>query len=71
MRVANQILWDLYQSYNCSQTEFCKMLGYKTHTTNMSQWLNGKLDLSFDQLEKFCEKLGKKLIIKLEENENS
>ena len=42
------------------------MLGYKTHTTNMSQWLNGNLDLSLDQLEKFCNKLGKTLIIKLE-----
>ena len=42
------------------------MLGYKTHTTNMSQWLNGNLDLSYDQLEKFCNKLGKPLIIKLE-----
>ena len=66
MKQSNQILWDLYQSYNCSQTKFCKMLGYKTHTTNMSQWLNGNLDLSLDQLEKFCNKLGKTLIIKLE-----
>ena len=68
MRVANQILWDLYQEKDCSQTDFCIMLGYKKHTSNMTQWLNGKLDLSFDQLEKFCNKLGKKLIIKLEEN---
>ena len=50
MKQSNQILWDLY----------------KTHTTNMSQWLNGNLDLSLDQLEKFCNKLGKTLIIKLE-----
>jgi hypothetical protein len=66
MKQSNQILWELYQSYNCSQTDFCIMLGYKTHTTNMSQWLNGNLDLSYDQLEKFCNKLGKPLIIKLE-----
>ena len=65
MKQSNQILWELFQSYNCSQTNFCIMLGYKTHTSNMTQWLNGKLDLSLDQLEKFCNKLNKELIIQI------
>lgn len=65
MKQSNQILWDLFQSYNCSQTAFCIMLGYKTHTSNMTQWLNGKLDLSLNQLEKFCNKLNKELIIQI------
>ena len=57
MKKSNQILWDIYQNFECSQTDFCIMLGYKGHTSNMTQWLNGKLDLSLDQLEKFCNKL--------------
>ncbi len=65
MKQSNQILWDLFQSYNCSQTDFCIMLGYKAHTPNMTQWLSGRLDLSLDQLEKFCNKLNKELIIQI------
>ncbi len=65
MKQSNQILWELFQNYNCSQTDFCIMLGYKTHTSNMTQWLSGRLDLSLDQLEKFCNKLNKELIIKI------
>jgi hypothetical protein len=66
MKQTNKILWDIYLEYNCSQTKFCKILGYEKHTPNISQWLSGNLDLSLDQLEKFCNKLGKKLTIKIE-----
>ena len=66
MRVTNQILWDIYQSYDCSRTEFSIILGYGKSNSNVSLWLNGTKDLSLDQLEKFCNKLGKKLTIKIE-----
>ena len=66
MRVTNQILWDIYQSYDCSRTEFSIILGYGRSNSNVSLWLNGTKDLSLDQLEKFCNKLGKKLTIKIE-----
>lgn len=65
MKQTNQILYDLYINENCSRTDFCIKLGYKGSISNMSSWLNGKIDLSLDQLEKFCIKLNKELIIKI------
>lgn len=65
MKLSNQILWNIFQNANCSQTDFCKMLGYKKHTPNMSQWLSGNLDLSLDKLKEFCDKLNLKLKIEL------
>jgi transcriptional regulator with XRE-family HTH domain len=62
----NEILWKIYQNQNCSQTEFCKKIGYKTHTSNMSQWLNGRLFISYEKLEKICEAFNYKLIINYE-----
>jgi len=66
MKIANEILWQIYQEQDCSRTEFCKRLGYKTSQSNISQWLNGKTDLSLDQLAKFCDKLNIKLKIELQ-----
>ena len=66
MKIANEILWQIYQEQDCSRTEFCKMLGYKRSYSNISQWLNGDKDLSLDQLEKFCNKLNIKLRIELQ-----
>jgi hypothetical protein len=65
MNLANQILWDMFQKSNCTQTEFCIMLGYKKHTPNMSQWLSGSIDLSLDKLKEFCDKLNFTLKIEL------
>jgi transcriptional regulator with XRE-family HTH domain len=65
MNIANQILWDIFQNNNCTQTEFCKKLGYKGHTPNMSQWLSGNMDLSLDKLKGFCDKLNLTLKIEL------
>lgn len=53
----NEILWKIFQSKNCTRTDFCKMLGYKSSQSNMSQWLNGQTELSIDQLANFCKKL--------------
>lgn len=66
MKIANEILWQIYQKQDCSRTEFCKRLGYKTSYSNISQWLNGDKDLSLDQLVKFCNKLNIKLRIELQ-----
>lgn len=64
--ITNSILWTIYQEQNCSQTEFCKRIGYKTHTSNMSQWLNGGLELSYEKLKEICEVFGYKLTINFE-----
>jgi DNA-binding Xre family transcriptional regulator len=66
MRKTNQILWELYIQEDCSRTDFCKKLGMKGYS-NMSCWLNDKHELSIDQLNKICKKLGKELIIKIKE----
>lgn len=65
MKLANELLWKIYQDSDCTRTEFCKKLGYKGSQSNMSQWLNGKTDLSLDQLAKFCDKLNVKLKIEI------
>lgn len=65
MKQTNEILWQIYQKQDCTRTEFCKMLGYKSSYSNISQWLNGDKDLSLDQLEKFCKKLRIELKIKV------
>ena len=65
MKIANELLWKIYQEQDCTRTEFCKMLGYKASYSNISQWLNGDKDLSLDQLEKFCNKLNIKLRIEI------
>jgi hypothetical protein len=65
MNIANQILWDIFQKSDCTQTEFCIKLGYKGHTPNMSQWLSGNMCLSLDKLNEFCEKLNLTLKIEL------
>lgn len=65
MRIANELLWKIYQAQNCTQTEFCKRLGYKSSQSNMSQWLNGQKDLSLNKLVKFCNKLNIKLKIEI------
>jgi transcriptional regulator with XRE-family HTH domain len=65
MNLANQILWNMFQKSNCTQTEFCIKLGYKKHTPNMSQWLSGNIDLSLDKLKEFCDKLNFTLKIEL------
>ena len=57
MKKTNQLFWEIYQSYDCSRTEFSFMLGYNSPNSNVSLWLNGTKDLSLDQLEKFCNKL--------------
>jgi transcriptional regulator with XRE-family HTH domain len=66
MKIANEILWQIYQNKDCTRTEFSKMLGYKTSYSNISQWLNGDKDLTLDQLEKFCKKLNIKLKIEIQ-----
>ena len=65
MNIANQILWDMFQKSDCTQTEFCIKLGYKGHTSNMSQWLSGNMYLSLDKLNEFCDKLNLTLKIEL------
>ncbi len=65
MNIANEILWDMFQRSNCTQTEFCVRLGYRTHTPNMSQWLSGNTDLSLNLLKKFCDTLNFTLKIEL------
>jgi transcriptional regulator with XRE-family HTH domain len=65
MKLANELLWSIYQDSECTRTEFCKKLGYSGSQSNMSQWLNGKTDLSLDQLAKFCDKLNIKLKIEI------
>lgn len=65
MKIANELLWRIYQSQDCSQTEFCKRLGYKSSQSNMSQWLNGQKDLSLNKLVEFCDKLNVKLKIEI------
>jgi hypothetical protein len=66
MHPTNEILWKLYQEENTTRTAFCQKLGMKGYS-NMSYWLNDKQELSIDQLDKICTKLGRKLTIKLEE----
>lgn len=68
MKKTNQIFWEIYQGYECSRTDFCKMLGYEKPSSNVSQWLNGRLDLSLDQLEKFCNKLNIKFTYEVQIN---
>lgn len=65
MGKANDILWQIYQDQDCSRTEFCKRLGYRSSQSNVSQWLNGQTNLSLDQLVKFCDKLNVKLKIEI------
>jgi len=65
MNIANEILWDMFQKSNCTQTKFCVKLGYRTHTPNMSQWLKGNMDLSLDKLKEICDKLNFTLKIEL------
>lgn len=67
MNKANKILWKMFQDNDCSQTDFCIKLGYKSHTSNMSKWLSGNDELSLTLLEKFCDRLGYKLKIELDE----
>lgn len=61
----NELLWEIFQQKDCTRTEFCKRLGYKGSQSNMSQWLNGKTELSLSQLAKFCNKLNVKLKIEI------
>lgn len=61
----NEILYKIFIDCDCTRTEFCKMLGYKTSQSNVSQWLNNKSELSFSQLLKFCNKLNIKLKIEI------
>lgn len=61
----NEILYKIFIDLDCTRTEFCKMLGYKTSQSNVSQWLNNKSELSFSQLLKFCNKLNIKLKIEI------
>jgi len=63
----NQILWEIYQKEDCSQTEFAKKVGMK-RTTNISLWLSDQKDISFEKLEDIAnnislflkQKIGKK-----------
>jgi len=57
MKLANELLWKIYQDSNCSQTEFCRKLGYKVSNSSMSLWLSGKKDLSLNKLIEFCDRL--------------
>ena len=66
MNLANEFLWKIFQNSNCSQTEFCRKLGYKTSNSSMSLWLSGKKDLSLNKLVYFCEKLNIKIKIEIE-----
>jgi transcriptional regulator with XRE-family HTH domain len=58
----NQILWEIYQKENCSQTEFAKKVGMN-RTTNISLWLSDQKDISFEKLEDIANRLNYKLNI--------
>ena len=66
MNLANEFLWKIYLTEDCTQTEFCRKLGYKTSNSSMSLWLSGKKDLSLNKLVYFCEKLNIKIKIEIE-----
>jgi hypothetical protein len=56
----NQILWEIYQKEDCSQTEFAKKVGMN-RTTNISLWLSDQKDISFEKLEDIANRLNYKL----------
>ena len=61
----NELLLEIFKHKDCTRTEFCKMLGYNRSQSNMSQWLNGKTELSLSQFLKFCDKLNVKVKIEI------
>lgn len=61
----NQILWELFQNEDCSQTDFAKKVGMK-RTTNISLWLSDQKDISFEKLEDIANKLNYKLKVSYE-----
>jgi len=60
----NQILWEIYQKEDCSQTEFAKKVKLK-RTANLSMWLSNQNKLSFEKLEDIADRLGYKLSVSI------
>jgi transcriptional regulator with XRE-family HTH domain len=65
MYSTNEILWKLFISENCSQSE----MGLKTDTNKNSihDWLKGKNQLRFDKLEEMANHLDKRVKIVIED----
>lgn len=61
----NEILWEIYQKEDCSQTEFARKVKMK-RTTNISLWLSDQKDISYEKLEDIANKLGYKLSLRYE-----
>jgi len=65
MNQKNEALWKIFRDQGITQTEFAKKVKMN-RTTNISLWLSGQQDISFEKLENIAEHLGYKLNINLE-----
>ena len=61
----NDIFSDLFFKENCTQIEFGNRIDLDKHSVH--DWLKHKNQMKFNKLEEIAEKLGKRVIIKIED----
>jgi len=61
----NDIFSDLFFKENCTQIEFGNRIDLDKHS--VSDWVKHKNQIRFNKLEEIAEKLGKRVIIKIED----
>jgi DNA-binding XRE family transcriptional regulator len=61
----NDIFSDLFFKENCTQIEFGHKIDLNKHSVH--DWLKHKNQMKFNKLEEVAEKLGKRVIIKIED----